>query len=103
MKGVVLVVVGLLGVAFGTLVLAPAVFNGIGAGVGVATGLKAGACLAVEGAKDLGFITPEQVDEVLKAAGSQLSSTSVEDQSGFNLSDAECMKVVQELRDAASK
>lgn len=103
MKSVLLVVVGMLVGTFGTLILASAVFTGIGAGVGVATGLKAGACLAVEGAKDRGLISPQQVDEVLQAAGGQLSSTRVEDQSGFNLSDAECVKVVQELRDATNK
>ena len=103
MKSFLLVVAGLLLGAIGTFVVTSAVFTGIGAGVGIVTGLKAGACLTVEAAKERGFITGEQVDEVFQAAGRQLSSTNVDDQSGFTLSDAECMKVVQDLKDAAKK
>lgn len=103
MKSFLLVIAGFLVGAVGAFVVASGVFTGIGAGVGIATGLKAGACLTVEAAKDSGFITAEQVGEVLQAAGRQLSSTNVEDQSGFALADEECMRVVQELKDAAGK
>jgi hypothetical protein len=103
MKSFLLVIAGLVVGAVGMFVVASGVFTGIGAGVGIVTGLKAGACLTVEAAKDRGFITGEQVGEVLQAAGRQLSSTNIEEQSGFELSDAECMRVVQELKDAVGK
>jgi hypothetical protein len=103
MKSFLLLVAGLVLGAVGTFVLTSGVLTGIGAGAGIVTGLKAGACLTVEAAKDRGFITAEQVGEVLQAAGQQLSTTEVDDQSGYTLSDADCVKVVQELKDAAKK
>lgn len=76
--------------------------TGLGAGVGVATGLVAGACMTVESAKDLGFITPDQVDQVLKTAVEQISKDNMADASEISGSDAECQKVIAELK-AASK
>jgi hypothetical protein len=52
-------------------------FTGIGAGAGVATGLQAGVCLAVEAAKEQGLITAAQVDQALNATGEQLASTEI--------------------------
>ena len=101
MKSFLLLVVGLVLGAVGTFVLTSGVI--LGAGAGIATGLKAGACLTVEAAKERGFITTEQVGEVLQAAGQQLSTINVDDQSGYALSDAACVKVVQELKEAANK
>lgn len=101
MKSFLLAIVGVVVGAVGTLMLTSGILTGIGAGAGIVTGLKAGACLTVEAAKESGYITAEQVGEVLQAAGRQLSTTSVEGDSGFTMSDAECVKVVQELKDAA--
>ena len=69
MKGFLIFIVGAILGAIASFVVA----TGIGAGVGVATGLQAGACLTVEAAKDKGFITSEQVDEVLAAAAQQIN------------------------------
>jgi hypothetical protein len=75
--------------------------TGVGAGVGIATGVKAGACFAVEAAKDLGFITAEQVDDVLNAAVKQIASDQVIEETTLTGTDAECEKVVAELKAAA--
>lgn len=75
--------------------------TGVGAGVGIVTGVKAGACFAVEAAKDLGFITSEQVDEVLNAAVKQIASENVTEEAALTGTDATCEKVVAELKDAA--
>jgi hypothetical protein len=101
MKSFLLVLVGLIIGGAATVVLAPALL-GVGAGVGIATGMKAGACLTVEAAKERGFITAEQVDEVLRAAVKQIAS-SAPDGSAAALTDAdaECAKVVSDLKKAA--
>lgn len=103
MKSFLLVVVGTVIGAVASLLLAP-VAVGVGAGVGVATGLRAGACLTVEAAKEKGLITAAQVDEVLRAAGKQIASTGAADNEiGLTGGDAECAKVVAELKKAAQK
>lgn len=73
---------------------------GLGAGVGIVTGLKAGACLTVEAAKEKGFITAEQVAEVLQAASQQLSSVAKAEETDTSLTggDAECMDVLEDLK-----
>ena len=104
MKNFLLVVVGAIIGGIATFILASPLLTGVGAGVGVATGLKAGACLTVEAAKDKGLITSEQVAEVLQAAGGQLATTDVSsDGSGFKLDDAACQKVIADLKNAANK
>lgn len=97
MKGILIFLGGLI---FGG-VLSFFVGTGVGAGVGIVTGVKAGACFAVESAKDLGFITAEQVDEVLNAAAKQIASEDVTEESALTGTDAACEKVVAELKDAA--
>lgn len=98
MKSFVLVVAGVVLGALATVLLMPAAV-GVGAGVGILTGLKAGACLTVEAAKERGFITSAQVSEVLRAAGEQIAS-SVESAEKPVLagSDAECAKLVADLK-----
>jgi hypothetical protein len=41
---------------------------GLGAGAGIVVGSQAGACLAVESAKDQGLLSAEQIDQVLAGA-----------------------------------
>lgn len=76
-------------------------FTGYGAGVGVATGLKAGACLTIEAAKEQGLMTTEQAKQVLHAAGRQISSTQASDAATPPDADLDCEKVVAELKAAA--
>jgi hypothetical protein len=83
--------------------LAGAFFTGVGAGVGIATGLQAGACLAVEAAKDEGLITAEQVDEVLVAAVRQMAEGDLADNTEVEGSDLNCQQVVAQLKEAAKK
>ncbi len=104
MKSFLLLVVGAILGGIATFILASPVMTGVGAGVGIVTGLKSGACLTVEAAKDKGFITSEQVGEVLAAAGRQLATSEVpSDESGFKLDDAECQKVIANLKKAAAE
>jgi hypothetical protein len=103
MKSFLLVVSGIIVGAVVTLVLASGMFTGVGAGVGIATGLKAGACLTVEAAKERGFITADQVDDVLNAAVSQIASANIGDEAKLSGGDAECVKLVAELKSAAQK
>ena len=99
MKSLLLVLLGLvIGGAAGFFVATP-----IGAGVGIATGLKAGACLTVEGAKEAGFITSEQVDDVLMSAGRQIASADVAEDVSFSGGDTECTRFIAEMKQAASQ
>ncbi len=103
MKSFLLILLGLvIGAIAGVFLLSPFVL-GIGTGVGVATGLKAGACLTVEAAKEAGFITADQVGEVLNAAIQTIASTEIENATALSAGDAECAKVVEELKAAASR
>ncbi len=103
MKSFLLVVVGIVIGAVASLLLAPMAV-GVGAGVGILTGLKAGACLTVEAAKAEGLINAQQVDQILRAAGKQIASTGAADNEvGLTGSDAECAKVVADLKKAAQK
>jgi hypothetical protein len=104
MKSVLLVVVGIVAGAVAALFLASGFIVGVGAGTGIVTGLKAGACLTVEAAKQRGFITAEQVNEVLVLAGRQIaSSADLGEQALIAGGDAECAKVVADLKKSAQK
>lgn len=103
MKSFLLVLLGVvIGAVAGVLLLSPLVL-GIGTGVGVATGLQAGACLTVEAAEAAGFITAEQVDEVLNAAVGTIASAEIEGASALSNGDAECAEVVEALKAAARR
>lgn len=99
MKSILLL---LLGIVIGG-VITFFVATGVGAGVGIVTGLKAGACLTVEAAKEKGLITAEQVDEVLNAAIQQIAADKLAEEATLKGSDAECTKVVEQLKQAASE
>ena len=47
---------------------------GMGAGAGIVVGSQAGACLAVESAKDQGLLSAEQIDQVLAGAIGKIKS-----------------------------
>ena len=47
---------------------------GLGAGAGIVVGSQAGACLAVESAKDQGLLSAEQIDQVLAGAIGKIKS-----------------------------
>ena len=49
---------------------------GMGAGAGIVVGSQAGACLAVESAKDQGLLSAEQIDQVLAGAIGKIKSKS---------------------------
>ncbi len=103
MKSFLLVLLGIvIGAVAGVLVLSP-FFTAVGAGVGIATGLKAGACLTVEGAKSEGLISDDQVDEVLRAAVAQISASELPSETGDGEAELDCAQVVADLKAAASE
>ncbi len=91
-----------IGVAAALFVL-PGAFVGMGAGAGIATGLQAGTCLTAEAAKEKGYITGEQVGELIAAASQQISTAKVtSDPAALASSDAQCQELITKLRAAAS-
>jgi hypothetical protein len=95
MKGFLLFLVGGIVGAVATFFVAV----GVGAGAGIVTGVKAGACLTVEAAKEQGLISQDQVNQVLTAAAKQIadSGTEVPDITG---GDAACQTFIAELKQA---
>ena len=102
MKGVLLFVLGAVIGGIATFVLAGGLMTGAGVAAGIVTGLKAGACLTVEAAKNEGFINADQVNQVLSAAGRQLATTEVPSDAETGLSDAECQKLIAEMKSGAA-
>ncbi len=103
MKNFLIFLLGAVVGGIASFAIASVLFTGIGAGVGVATGLQAGACLTVEAAKDQGLITAEQVDEILIAAVKQIASEEYAGAATAPSSDLDCEKVVAQLKEAAKK
>jgi hypothetical protein len=104
MKGFLIFIAGAVIGAIVTFGFAASIGAGAGAGVGIATGLKAGACLTVEAAKEKGYITAEQVNEVLAEAGKQIASGDyAADTADLSSGDVECEKFIAELKAAAAK
>jgi hypothetical protein len=103
MKSFLMFLLGAVVGGIASVLITSGVFTGIGAGAGIVTGLKAGACLTVEAAKEEGLITAEQVDTVLNAAVKQIASAELSDEAALSGSDAECVKVVTQLKEAAKK
>lgn len=91
---VIALVVGIVIGAVGALSLG----GGAMMGVGAATGLTTGICMAVEAADQSGLLTPEQMDEVLKRAAENASGTSQADTSGVAGSAEQCAEVLAKLR-----
>ena len=100
MKSILLLFIGVVLGGIASFVLTSGLVVGIGAGAGIATGLKAGACLAVEAAREEGFITAEQVDDVFAGISKQLSSKGISNVEKPSGSDAECRDVVAQMKSA---
>lgn len=97
-KLIIGLIVGLVIGAGGALVFG----GGAMMGVGVGTGLSAGICSTIGAAQEAGLITPEQADEIVAAAGEQLSGMSAEDRATPLVGTAAaCDDVMQQLREAA--
>jgi hypothetical protein len=74
---------------------------GLGAGAGILVGAQAGACLALEAAKDRGLLEPSDVDALIADAASRIRSEAPADTpSDFHLvrSEADCAEMVAKLK-----
>lgn len=98
MKTSLLLILGILiGGALGV-VGGGAVGTGLGAGTGSIEGLKSGACLAVESAKDQGLITSEQVGAIFAGVAKTANAEAPgEPAVSLPLDDAECREVIADM------
>jgi hypothetical protein len=74
---------------------------GLGAGAGIVVGAQAGACLALEAAKDRGLLEAADIDAVIAEAANRIRSEAPEGaSSGLQLvqSEADCAEMVAKLR-----
>ena len=101
MRSFLMFVVGAVVGAAATFFLAGGILTGIGAGAGIATGLQAGACLTAGAAKEKGYITANQVGELLAEAGAQIAGETPTQGTSFAGSDEDCAKIVADLKAAA--
>jgi hypothetical protein len=77
---------------------------GMGSVTGIVVGSQAGACLAVETAKDQGLLTAEQVDQVIAGAIGKIKDKAAQPPDAelqWVGSEADCAKMVAELEKAA--
>ena len=103
MGKVVTLIIGLVVGLIGGTMFGGALIGGAATGIGIATGLSAGICSTVQAAQEEGIMTPEQVDQVLMRAATDLADTSAEAGPGDIVgASADCEAVMQKLRDAAS-
>ena len=102
MKAFLLIVLGFVIGGLAGVMGGGAIGTGVGAGIGIATGVKAGACMAVEAAKEKGFITAEQIDEVFLATADLLENELPEGHE-ISGSDAECQQVIADMKQAAAE
>ncbi len=102
MKSFIIAIVFLLiGAALGG-VVALSIGTGMGAGAGIVVGSQAGACLAVEAAKDRGLLTAEQIDEVLNGAVAKIAGgVKLPPEAKLVGSEADCAKMIADLQQAA--
>lgn len=82
--------------------IALAVGTGIGAGVGAATGFSAGACSAMQAAKDQGLLTDAQFEQVLTAAAKIAGRVELPLETKLASTAEECKKVIADLQQAGS-
>ncbi len=80
---------------------------GFGAGAGILVGAQAGACLALETAKDSGFLTAGDIDTILRETVARIRAEAPDDvdqeTTPLVRSEADCAAVVAKLRgDGAS-
>ena len=79
---------------------------GMGAGAGIVVGSQAGACLAVESAKDQGLLSAEQIDQVLAGAIGKIKSKSAlpaDAEPQWVGTAADCAAMIAELATAQSQ
>ena len=84
--------------------LALGVGAGMGAGAGIIVGSQAGACLAVESAKEEGLLTGEQIDQVLSGAIGKIrgsAQTPPDAKVQWIGSEADCSKMIADMKEAA--
>jgi len=77
---------------------------GMGAGAGIVVGSQAGACLAMESAKDQGLLSAAQIDQALAGAiGKIKGKAQVPPDAEFEWvgSEADCAAMIAELATAA--
>lgn len=97
--GIIGLLIGLVVGGFGALNLG----GGAMMDMGDATGLSAGICATVEAAQKEGIMTPEQVNQVLKRAASELGGVTELPEGQEMIGGAtECQAVMARLREAAA-
>jgi len=77
---------------------------GMGAGAGIVVGSQAGACLAMESAKDQGLLSAEQIDQALAGAiGKIKGKAQLPPDAKFQWvgNEADCAAMIAELETAA--
>lgn len=105
MKTAIIVLVSLI---IGGLVggfLAVGVGAGLGAGAGIVVGSQAGACLAVETAKDQGMLSAGQADQVIAGTVQKLRGKAgdVQGSPDWIGSEADCAKIIADLEKHAQE
>ena len=94
----------ILGIVIGLVVGALGAFTfggGAAMGLGVATGLSAGACSVLKGAQAENLITAEQADQILNRVNTEMASMQgVETPEAIVGSAAACDEFITKLRDA---
>lgn len=104
MKTAIIAIVFLLIGAVAGGYLALGVGAGMGAGAGIIVGSQAGACLAVESAKEQGLLTADQIDQVLGGAIGKIkgsAQTPPEANVQWIGSEADCSTMIADMREAA--
>jgi hypothetical protein len=102
---IIAIVVLLIGGAIGGF-LALGYGAGMGAGAGIVVGSQAGACLAMQSAKDQGLLSTEQIDQILAGAiGKIKGKVQLPPDAKFQWVDteADCAAMISELEAAAQK
>ena len=86
----------LIGLAGGAVLVGPMI-GGAMAGAGAGVGLSTGTCLTVKAATELGYLSDEQVDEVLTKAAEDVSSQTVSEGQEIVGSAAACREALEKL------
>ena len=99
-KTVVGIITFILGAIGGAFIIGP-VIGGAMAGAGAGVGLSTGICSTAQAAQELGYLTPEQVDEVLNRAAMDVSGKTElpEGEQAVN-SAAACEEVMAKIAEA---
>jgi hypothetical protein len=100
---IIAIVFFLIGAAAGGY-LALGVGAGMGAGAGIVVGSQAGACLAVEAAKDKGLLSAEEIDQVIGDSVGKIKGKSqipADAEVPWITSEADCAKMIAEMEMAA--